>query len=273
MKFLSLKGVRAIGHHSLDSIEYWMQRATMEETSNAEVVWSVGKVSPFLAEHYPELVKEELSTFQKYLSLEGSKRVPLVLLSSGGCTYSSISNLGATEETLAAGVNEYGRTKLLLEHLLLESGIPGTILRLGNVYGKSALPKKGQGVITHWLANLQNGEPITIYGSGDLHRDYIYIEDVCEAIYKCQEIASDGEVFNVGTGIGTTLKQLLNLVEVEMQIEATIVFAPERPEDNFSYSLDCRKFESVRTTGRHEQIPNWYQSVLLQAPIETRSGQ
>ena len=245
VQFLSCKGFRVIEHRSLESFELWVQKTSLEESAKATVVWAVGKVSPFIAENFPDLVREELLTFQRYLAINGAELMPLVFLSSGGCTYSSDSNLNATEETLSLGVNEYGRTKLALEKMLLQSGFRGTILRLGNVYGKSALPRKGQGVIAHWLASLKNSQPITMYGSGESQRDYIYIEDICNAIYKCFDIPHTGEVFNIGTGIGTTLIQLLNLMENFLQIEAKILWESGRPEDNFSYYLNASKFSSI----------------------------
>ncbi len=242
MKYLDEKRLRRFGHESFDSLHKWIENSSDSDRNSSSIVWAIGKISPFLAEHRPDLVYEEVHTFKNFLGDERVRIMPITLLSSGGCAYSDKTIFEMKETTEAKGVNNYGRAKIAMEELLLTSNSNGNILRLGNVYGPSAVPRKGQGVISHWLSDWRKGNPIKIFGALDLKRDYIHISDVCEAIYLSQTRTYNHEVFNVGTGEGTDLQTLKNYLEDLLGVTLDAEYLPGREEDAFSYCLNVQKF-------------------------------
>lgn len=240
--YLDEHGLHGVGHESIDSFRNWIANSSHSDRSSSSAVWAIGKISPFLAEHRADLVYEEVETFRNFLADDHFRKIPLTLLSSGGCAYSDQSIFEMVETAEAKGINAYGRAKVAMEELLLKSGSNGNILRLGNVYGASAVPRKGQGVISHWLSDWREDRPIKIFGALDLKRDYIHISDVCQAIYLSQAGAYNHEVFNVGTGKGTDLQTLKGYLDDLLGEVLEAEHLPGRAEDAFSYWLNTQKF-------------------------------
>jgi UDP-glucose 4-epimerase len=230
------------GHASLESLELWTRNASVEDLAGSHVVWLIGKITPYTAEKNSQLVELEINILESYLRNPNFVNLPLTLISSGGCVYSSKTNLAAKESDVAEGNNAYGRAKVQLEKRFLDSRVSGNILRLGNVYGESALPRHGQGVLAHWIDNYNKGLPLKVFGPVDQSRDYIYITDVCAAIEASFILPQDSSIYNVGTGRGVTLSELLSVFEKVSGKPFSVDFMPGRPEDNFSYSLDISKF-------------------------------
>ena len=237
-------GHSVFGHKSLESLELWTNEASIYDLKCSRIVWLIGKITPFSAESDNRLVDLEISFIESYLNNSNFHIFPLTLISSGGCVYSSKNSIYAKETDIAEGINKYGHAKIQLEKRFLDSGISGTILRLGNVYGESAIPRHGQGVLAHWMDNYNKGRPLKLYGNPDLKRDYIHISDVCTAIEASLNLRQDSSIYNVGTGRGVTLRELLSIFEQTFSKDIEVEFLPGRPEDNFSYSLDITKITS-----------------------------
>lgn len=84
--------------------------------------------------------------------------------------------------------------------------LPTVSLRPFNIYGKG----NGKGVIDIWSESIDKGIRPTVYG-GDQSRDFIYIDDVVDSIVSCLSSSSTG-IYELGTGISTTMKSLCKLV-------------------------------------------------------------
>ena len=88
-----------------------------------------------------------------------------------------------------------------------------TVLRISNCYGPR-LPINGeQGVVGAFLNRLRRGEPIELWGDGSITRDYVYVTDVALALRAALGQQSPFRVFNIGTGIGTSLLNLIEMME------------------------------------------------------------
>ena len=85
-------------------------------------------------------------------------------------------------------------------------GTSHVALRLGNVYGPRQDPHGEAGVVAIFLSRIRDGVPATIFGDGSQTRDYIFVEDVVRAFVAA--VGADGGVFNVGTGIETSVREL-----------------------------------------------------------------
>lgn len=119
--------------------------------------------------------------------------------------------LPISEDDTLSPVSNYGTSKLAAEFYIRNSGLSHTILRLGNVYGPRQVPLGENQVVPRLLSALYSGTKFEVYGTGDQLRDYVYVKDVAEAIFRCADKRVTGTV-NVATGIGVSTNELVDLV-------------------------------------------------------------
>ena len=105
-----------------------------------------------------------------------------------------------------------GENLYLFYHRIYE--IPVVIFRIANPYGPRSQMKHSKYSIVNWFIRLAlEGKTIKIFGDGDQVRDYIFVEDLADAfILSAIDNNSSGEVLNVGSGIGTTFKEMVSIV-------------------------------------------------------------
>jgi len=146
----------------------------------------------------------------------------LVFLSSGGTVYGDVDDaVPITEHHPLVPISSYGLTKMIAEHyirLCLAGGhVAVDVLRPSNVYGPRQNLDRPQGAVGHFLRALQQGTSVTIFGDGGTVRDYLYVRDLAEAVRLCLDDsgAQPGVVrtFNVGTGSGVSLRELIGIIE------------------------------------------------------------
>ncbi len=159
----------------------------------------------------------------------------VIFSSSGGTVYGPARALPIPETHPTEPRSSYGITKLACEKYLALfhhlHGLDYTILRIGNAYGPG-LPLKGeQGVVGVFLARIMRGEPVTVWGDGSVTRDYIYVGDVARAFRAAIGQRSPFRVFNIGTGVGTSVKQLLAVLQKVTACSTKTDYLPGRPVD------------------------------------------
>jgi UDP-glucose 4-epimerase len=138
------------------------------------------------------------------------------------------------EETLPTSF--YGVGKLASEHyirLYELYGINSTSLRLFNVYGPGQnMGNLKQGMVSIYLAQILKNHHIVVKGGPDRYRDFVYIDDVVEAFMACLNNSdSYGKVINIGTGIRTTVQQLIDKMISIYPEEVTLEFIDNTPGD------------------------------------------
>lgn len=186
----------------------------------------------------------------------------IVFSSSGGTVYGATERGPISEDHPTAPRSSYGIIKLatekyleLFRHL---HGLDYTVLRVANCYGPR-LPVTGeQGVVGSFLDRLNRGEPIEVWGDGAVTRDYVYVGDVAQAFLAALGQQSRFKIFNVGTGVGTSLLELIALMERVTGRRATIVRKPARPVDVPVNILD--------PTRAHQYL-GWQASTPLEAGL------
>ncbi|MBI1970882.1 GDP-mannose 4,6-dehydratase [Candidatus Woesearchaeota archaeon] len=156
----------------------------------------------------------------------GVQRV--VYLSSGGAVYGIPFKLPCTEQTPVLPVNNYGVSKYTAEQYLKTYhalyGINFCILRLTNTYGPRQNPHGESGVIAIFADKLLRGEQPIIYGDGTQTRDFVYVEDVAEAVLLALERTTrnlpspfDERVFNISFGEAISINTLAKLLQKAIQ--------------------------------------------------------
>jgi UDP-glucose 4-epimerase len=141
----------------------------------------------------------------------------IVFISSGGTVYGNPEYLPIDERHPTNPNVSYGITKLAIEKYLLlyekMHGIKAVILRVANPFGERQRVETAQGAVGVFLHRALRGQPIEIWGDGGIVRDYLHVSDVAEAFVKAVEYPGDKNIFNISSGKGTSLNELLDFLE------------------------------------------------------------
>ncbi|MBQ1468698.1 MAG: NAD-dependent epimerase/dehydratase family protein [Solobacterium sp.] len=140
----------------------------------------------------------------------GLKR--FIYFSSGGTIYGD-SEKAIAEDAPINPISLYARSKARVEKVIRESGVDYLILRLSNPFGGYQLTNKGQGVIPILINKALRDEVFEMWISGDSVRDYFYIDDLAKVIDGLIEHDISRETINVGSGVGTSLQEVIHGVE------------------------------------------------------------
>jgi UDP-glucose 4-epimerase len=207
------------------------------------VIFSAGGLLPAASEEDPDRDAElTLGPVRTVLAaLRERPGVGLTYLSSGGTVYGEPSSIPVPEDAPTEPRGAYGRLHLQCEREVLaasrEHGLAARILRCATVYGEHQHPDRGQGAVVTFLHRIEHGEPIDLYGGGATIRDYVYAGDVARAAIAL--IDREGPaVLNVGSGEGTSLIDLLGLIERHLGREAQVRRHEERGFEVHQIVLD-----------------------------------
>ena len=185
-----------------------------------------------------------------------------IFSSTGGAIYGDDVETPTPETTCPSPISPYGIAKLSTEKYVgffgKEKGLRYTCLRYGNVYGPRQDPYGEAGVVAIFTERMLKGEDVTINGDGEYIRDYVYVEDVVEANISAME-RGNGEVINIGTGIGTSVNELFGILRDITGYEKDPIYGPPRPGDLRRSVLDWR---------RAKEVLNWEPKVSLREGLE-----
>jgi UDP-glucose 4-epimerase len=177
-------------------------------------------------------------------------------------------NFQVSEDHISKPKTGYGITKLTSEHYLrLYSelyGLDYTVFRFFNIYG----PHQKNGLIPTLFQRISSNESLTVFGKGDQIRDYVFIEDIVKFFEKsCDSNFGKNMIFNMGTGTGTTILEVIQNLSEIMDVKPTIEHKPERSGEigNFvaDTSLLYTTFGKIPNTSIKEGLintVNWLKS-------------
>ena len=172
----------------------------------------------------------------------GARRV--VNTSSGGAIYGEGKIIPAPEDHPVAPEAPYGLSKFCAEHYCeifgRMHGLSTVSLRYGNVYGPRQDPLGEAGVIAIFCGKLVDGGRPTIFGDGLQTRDYVYVGDVVEANLAAAESQASGP-FNIGTGVESSVLDLVEALAPLAGEDFSPEHAPERPGEVRHIALDTTR--------------------------------
>jgi dTDP-glucose 4,6-dehydratase len=158
--------------------------------------------------------------------------------------YGSLGDTGYfTEETPLAPSSPYSASKtgsdLLVRAAVHTHGFPGIITRCSNNYGPYQFPEK---LIPLMIANASEDKPLPVYGDGMNVRDWLYVQDHCEAILAVLERGADGEVYNIGgNNEFPNIHIVRTILEALGKPESLIEYVRDRPGHDLRYAIDASK--------------------------------
>lgn len=188
----------------------------------------------------------------------------VVFASTGGALYGDNTTPPNFEDFKKDPESPYAITKLSVEYYLAYYGrvhkLDTVAMRFGNVYGPRQDPHGEAGVVAIFCGRILQGRALTIYGDGLQTRDYVYVGDVAEAMWTAATKPLpavgllDARGFNVGTGVGTSVVDMANILLEEAGTKVPLEFAPKRPGE---------AQESFVDVGKAERLLGWRPRVSL----------
>ena len=201
-------------------------RATWDQLTDADIVLHfAAHTSESCADgRADEKFRANVMPMRHLLAACTRRRRPIVVFA-GTVTEAGIATrLPVNEDQPDNPVTDYDRHKLIAENDLKAAAAQGMVcgvtLRLSNVYGPGAAGKgHDRDVLNRMIKAALGGEPLTVYGSGEYLRDYLFVEDVVDAFLTAADHAEkiNGGHFIVGSGQGVTIRRAFELVAARVE--------------------------------------------------------
>ncbi len=183
---------------------------------------------------------------------EGVSKV--VFISSGGTVYGDLAKNPIKEDEATNPINTYGIQKLTIEKILYlyhrMHGIDYRIIRLANPYGPHQRPNGRLGVVTTFVYKALNNDVLTVYGDGKVIRDYIFIDDAISGIISIAGCEDDNKVFNLGSGVGTSVNEIIGIIGEIMGKPLNVEYIQKRSVDVPVNILDVTRYKETLSVNR-----------------------
>ncbi len=187
------------------------------------------------------------------------KDLKRLVFSSSAAVYGDEPTLPKQEESVIRPLTPYAVDKFAAEQYVLDYchlyNVPTSAVRFFNVYGPNQNPNSPYSGVISILVDrykkLLDGEEssFTLFGDGSQSRDFVYIEDVLQGLMLAAEKEEAlGKQFNIGTGNGTTLLELIQAIDQILDVELPIDKQPERAGDIRDSLADISKIQSLGYT-------------------------
>jgi len=180
----------------------------------------------------------------------------IIYISSGGAMYGEPDYLPCDEAHPVRPLSPYGASKHTVEHycfMYKESfGLDYTVLRYPNVYGPRQDPYGEAGVVAIFTERMLKGEPVTINGTGEQERDFIYVGDCVSANLLVLE-AGGGKEYNLGWGIGTNVNEVFARLKETIGYPLDARYGPAKTGETFRIYLDTTRIR--KELGWRPMIP------------------
>lgn len=222
---------------------------TLPKTSNDDPVFDI-----------QSNVVETLFLLEQCVSLKIKK---IIYISSGGTVYGIPSSVPVIEESHTNPICSYGISKLTIEkYLELFKNLYNldyVVIRPSNPFGSRQNPFGIQGAIPVFLGKILRNEPIQIWGTGEVIRDYIYVEDLVDALYRSITTTTESRIFNIGIGMGLSISDLLDIMRIVTGRDFSVNYTNSRAYDVPAIYLDIT---------RAAQELGWYPYTSLEDGIK-----
>ncbi len=259
----------------IDVIGDVTDRAIWDEVAHADIVFHFAAETGASCDDADASFHANVVPIRHLLAVCAERRRRPMVVFAGTATEAGIpTQLPVDEDQPDDPVTAYDRHKLMAENDLktaaAEGAICGATLRLSNVYGPGAAGKgRDRDVLNRMIKAALGGEPLTVYGSGEYLRDYVFVEDVVDAFLEAADHAADmnGRHFIVGSGRGVSIRDAFELIaaRVESFTGRRVPVVTMAPPDALS---DLQKRNFVADPSRFSAVTGWRPSWSLSDGID-----
>lgn len=253
-----------------DAVDWQFGDLTMDRTdafvtNRQAIVYAAGSLSPASQiSSIAQLLTSEMLPVVELAEQAARLNVPnFVFISSGGTVYGMVDTVPTDEEVRTAPINAYGMIKVLTEQALLEvsrrSGMRVIVLRVSNPYGPGQQGTRRLGFIAAALEAAVLNEPLTIWGDGLNTRDFVYLDDVAQAVLLASRYDGDSGVFNIGAGTETSLLQIVELIR---ELSGTPLAVRHEPARLVDVRRSCLAVDKARA------VLGWSPKVSLETGVK-----
>lgn len=262
----------------IDKIKYY--KGDLNNTKNIEkilikekidiVIHLISNIVP--GTEFKRVISEmdtELISNLKLITKLAENNIKLIFFSTGGAIYGGNKKSLYKENNDTTPLNYYGWLKLTLEKFIeMQSKINNLKylnIRPSNIYGKNQTLNGMQGIIPVTLGKILNKKNIEIWGDGSITRDYLYIKDLCRAIYLLIKKDAWNNTFNIGYGKGTSINKVLQIIKKVTGENFNIIYTNRRKIDSPHNALDTAKLKKTinwgKLTALEEGIKNTWENI------------
>ncbi|MCO5159973.1 MAG: NAD-dependent epimerase/dehydratase family protein [Mesorhizobium sp.] len=169
-----------------------------------------------------------------------------IFISSGGTVYGPKAPAPTPETAPTNPISSHGLTKLFVEKYIQMhghlDGLEYVILRVANPFGPGQSFRKGQGLVPAIIDRWQKKQPVRIFGDGTARRDYIFIDDVIDAIEAATALPGKPQlILNIGSGETRSVNEVVEAIETAAGIRLEREYADARSTDVDVAFLDIRR--------------------------------
>ncbi len=224
--------------------EHWLKALPTLLVEADDLIYCVGSASPTQSEVDPardiSAVLPPLVRVLDLLRLHPSTR--LTFLSSGGTVYGDLPTMPISEQAPTQPISSYGLLKLACENYIHMYArlhdVDARVLRVSNPYGPTQDASTGQGLVARLFGNAVSGDAVVLFGGGEAIRDYLHVDDLAAAIAGSLAVDQLPSVLNVGSGVGHSSLEVVELVKQVTGADFDIKFDPPRCYDVHANVLD-----------------------------------
>lgn len=200
-------------------------------------------------------------------------KIRVVYLSSGGSVYGNQRG-AATEKSLPSPISGYGVSKYTVENYLRlfhhNFDLEYDILRLSNVYGVGQKNLRPQGVVSALARSFLKKEKFKIWGDGGAKKDYLYIDDLTQALVQVLSKSPSNDTYNIASGVSNSLDDMISIFEnvfgYQIELEKAVPFKFDVQNmllDNSKFTRDYNWNPKVDFKMGIEKTINWFRLQLL----------
>lgn len=183
---------------------------------------------------HPEITeKTNVEGTENVLKCCVENNIKKIMFASSAAVYGNSEEIPFSEKSFTNPISPYGKSKLSAENIIKktceENDLKYVIFRLFNVYGEGQ-NENYSGVITKFLRNITNDEPLIVYGDGKQTRDFISIHDVVNAFEYALKSKKNG-TYNIASGKSLSINELSKMLMSSLDKKLEIKFAKKQDGD------------------------------------------
>ena len=196
-----------------------------------------------------------LSLLEALRATPRSRATRFIFISTGGAVYGDLANPPNAEVTPKEPDSPYAISKLSAEYYMSYAarihGMDTAALRFANVYGPRQDAHGEAGVVAIFCGRILDGQALRVFGDGTQTRDYVYVGDVAESVFKVATVALpprggvDARAFNIGTGVETSVLDLAQHLREQTGSDVLLELLPKRPGEQQRSVLRVDKARTV----------------------------